>query len=191
LCREFDDPKEVASPCTIYQPPSAPITNDFRYWGKGVLPSHTLSARNLIPPFKCPTRKRRNSSLHPNLDRLPRTQKHIGNKLCTRTRTQIKCRPVLVCSLFPDDIRVLFLEEFVEAVFPGALEGVADEGGGPAGEVSADSFCAEDFGEGFGVGFVERGIDLAAAFYLTVRVYLGEMVWRGGASGGGVPSRGG
>jgi hypothetical protein len=68
--------------------------------------------------------------------------------------------------LLAHDVCILFLEEFVEAVFPGALEGVADEGGGPAGEVSADSFCAEDFGEGFCVGFVERGVDLAAAFYL-------------------------
>jgi hypothetical protein len=110
-----------------------------------LIPRHALGARNLIPALQRPTRKRRDGSLHPNLDRLPRTQEHVGNKLCTRTRAQIQCRAVLVRRLLAHDVCILFLEEFVEAVFPGALEGVADEGGGPAGEVSADSFCAEDF----------------------------------------------
>jgi hypothetical protein len=163
LCREFDDPKEAASPCTIYHQP---------HNKRSILPSNALRARNLIPPLKRPTRKRRNRRLHPNLDCLPRTQETIGNKLCARTGRQVKCRSVLVRRLLADNVGILFLEEFVKAVFSGALERVADEGGTPAGKVSADSFCAEDFGEGFCVGFVERGVDLAAAFYLNVRVYL-------------------
>ena len=58
------------------------------------------------------------------------------------------------------------LEDFIETIFAGALEGVADEGGGPAEKDAAQAFFGVDGAPGLDVGFVEIGVDLAAAFYL-------------------------
>lgn len=44
------------------------------------------------------------------------------------------------------------------------MEGVADEGWGPASEYSTETFLLEDCSPGLDVGFVEVGIDLTAAF---------------------------
>ena len=57
-------------------------------------------------------------------------------------------------------------EDFVEAVFAGSLEGVADCGGGPAEEDTTEAFFGVDGAPGGEVGGVDVGVDLAAAFYL-------------------------
>lgn len=62
-------------------------------------------------------------------------------------------------------VAVGVLEDFVEAVFAGALEGVADEGGGPAEEDAAEAFGGVDAAPGAQVGGVDFRVDLAAAFY--------------------------
>jgi len=49
------------------------------------------------------------------------------------------------------------------------LDGVADEGGGPAEEDAAEAFFAVDGAPGGEVGGVDFGVDLAAAFYLVGR----------------------
>ena len=61
-------------------------------------------------------------------------------------------------------------ENLVETVFAGALEGVADEGGGPAEEDAAETFFGEDRTPGRDVGFIDSGVDLAATFYLVERL---------------------
>ena len=48
------------------------------------------------------------------------------------------------------------------------LEGVADEGWSPAGEVSSQSFGSVDFGESFDVAFVQLGINLTTTFHLQM-----------------------
>lgn len=57
------------------------------------------------------------------------------------------------------------LEDLVEAVFAGALEGVADGCRGPAREDAFEAFGGEDLAPGLDVGFVQGRVDLAAAFY--------------------------
>ena len=54
------------------------------------------------------------------------------------------------------------------------MEGVADEGGGPAEEDAAETFFGEDGTPGGDVGCVDFGVDLAAAFYLVER----KVSWR-------------
>ena len=49
------------------------------------------------------------------------------------------------------------------------MEGVADEGGGPAEEDAAETFFGEDGTPGGDVGCVDIGVDLAATFYLVER----------------------
>jgi hypothetical protein len=48
------------------------------------------------------------------------------------------------------------------------LEGVADEGGGPAEEDAAEAFGFVDAAPGGEVGGVDFGVDLAAAFDLCI-----------------------
>jgi hypothetical protein len=59
------------------------------------------------------------------------------------------------------------LEDLVEAVLAGALERVADKGGCPTEKDASEAFFAIDLAPGFRSGFVEFGIDLAAAFDLS------------------------
>ena len=73
-----------------------------------------------------------------------------------------------------ESLAVEVFEDFVETVFAGALEGVANEGGGPAEEDAAETFFGEDGTPGGDVGFVDGGVDLAATFYLKGR----EVSWR-------------
>ena len=72
-----------------------------------------------------------------------------------------------------ESLAVEVFEDFVETVFAGALEGVANEGGGPAEEDAAETFFGEDGTPGGDVGFVDAGVDLAAAFHLKGR----EVSW--------------
>lgn len=55
------------------------------------------------------------------------------------------------------------LEVLVETVFPGALEGVAQEGGRPAEEDAAEAFFGEDGAPCGDVGCVDLGVDLTTA----------------------------
>ena len=68
-------------------------------------------------------------------------------------------------------LAVEVLEDFVETVFAGALEGVANEGGGPTEEDTTETFFGEDGTPGGDVGFIDGGVDLAATFYLKGREF--------------------
>ena len=77
-----------------------------------------------------------------------------------------------------EPVAVEVFEDLVETVFAGALEGVADEGGGPAEEDAAETFFGEDGTPGGDVGFIDIGVDLAAAFYLNEREVRWCYCWR-------------
>ena len=68
-----------------------------------------------------------------------------------------------------ESLAVEVFEDFVETVFAGALEGVADEGGGPAEEDAAETFFGVDGTPRGDVGLIDTGVDLAATFYLVER----------------------
>ena len=59
------------------------------------------------------------------------------------------------------------LEDLVEAVFPAALEAVANESRGPAEEDTAEAFFGVDGSPSGEVGGVNFGVNLPAAFYLV------------------------
>jgi hypothetical protein len=126
-----------------------------------IQPGIPLLLHDLPPTLPQRTRIRRQRSLHPDLNRLKRAQKDIRQKLGASARAQIHDRLVHVGKQV---VAVQVLEDLVEAILPRALEGVADEGRGPAEEDAAEPFLAEDGGPGLEVGFVEIGIDLAAGF---------------------------
>lgn len=131
-------------------------------------------------------RKRRQRRLHAHLDGLHRTEGHISEEFGRGTGTKedngaVRIREQLVS--------VEVFEVFVEAVFTGALEGVADEGGGPAEEDAAKAFFGYDGAPSGEVGGVDFGVDLTAAFYKVERgngcvswacgegLVLGMVVW--------------
>lgn len=128
-----------------------------------VQPRHPFLAHHLPPPFPQTPRIRRQGRLHPHLDRLKRTQRHVRQKLRARRRAQVDERLVRVGE---EPLPVQVLEDLVEAVLARALERVADEGRGPAEEDAADAFAGEDGAPGGEVGGVDFGVYLAAAFYL-------------------------
>ena len=66
-----------------------------------------------------------------------------------------------------EPVAVEVFEDFVETVLAGALEGVADEGGRPAEENTAQTFFGEDGTPSGDIGFIDIGVDLAATFYLS------------------------
>ena len=100
---------------------------------KRSIPSHSLSTSNLIPPLQSPPRKRRDSSLHPNLDSFPRTQENIGDEFSGGRGSEVECCTVFMGRFFAYEVCVFFLEEFVETVFSSAwkmgLAGVGSRGG--------------------------------------------------------------
>lgn len=107
-------------------------------------------------------RKRRQCRLHAHLDGLHRTEGHISEEFGRGTGAKeddgaVRIREELVS--------VEVFEVLVEAVFTGALEGVADKGWGPAEEDAAEAFFRYDGAPCGEVGGVDLGVDLTAAFY--------------------------
>jgi hypothetical protein len=108
--------------------------------------------------------ERRQCRLHAHLDSLQRAQRNIGKELGRGRGSEEHDRLVHVgCELVAIDV----LEDLVEAVLAGALERVADKGGCPTEKDASEAFFAIDLAPGFRSGFVEFGIDLAAAFDLS------------------------
>lgn len=88
---------------------------------------HPFLGDDLAPPFPQRVRKGRQGGLHAHLDRLKGAQQHVGEELGGRARGEEHDRPV--GGGREQVVAVLVLEDLVEAVFPQALERVADEGG--------------------------------------------------------------
>lgn len=127
-----------------------------------IQPSKPLLLHNLSPSLPQRGRIRRKRSLHPDLDRLERTQEQIRQKLSTSTGTQVHDRLVHVGK---HPLAVLVLEDLVEPVLSGTLEAVSDESWGPAEHDASNAFGFVDLGPGLRVGLVECGINLATTFY--------------------------
>ena len=71
------------------------------------------------------------------------------------------------------------LEDLVETVLAGALEGVADQGWRPAEENAPEAFFGVDCAPGLDVGAVEFGVNLATAFHLQPgELAMAEGPWR-------------
>lgn len=128
-----------------------------------VQPTHTLFADDLGPAFPQRMRKRRQRSLHADLDRLHGTQGEICEELSRGRGSE-------VYDLFREAGRQLIavevLEALVETVFASTLHRVADESRGPAEEDAAKAFFGVDHLPGLPVGLVETRVDLTTAFYL-------------------------
>lgn len=100
--------------------------------------------------------------MHADLEGFEGAEEEVGDEFCGGGGSEEDERLGGVGEEF---LAVVVFECFVGSVFAGSLEGVADEGGGPACEDAAEAFLFEDCAPGLGVGFVEGGIDLTAAFY--------------------------
>lgn len=122
-----------------------------------------LLTHNLSPPFSHRIRKRRQRRLHPHLDRFKRAEGQVGKEFSAGGGAKIDDCFVGVGEHL---VAVEVLEDFVEAVFAGALEGVADVGGRPAEEDAAETLFGVDGSPGLEVGRVDFGVDLTAAFHL-------------------------
>jgi hypothetical protein len=126
------------------------------------------STNALLPDDLCPSlpqrmRKRRQRSLHADLDSLHGTQGEISEELGGRGGGK---EDDLFRGAGREPLAVEVLEDLVEAVFACALHAVADEGWCPAEEHAAQTFFGVDHLPGLRVGLVEGGVDLAAAFHL-------------------------
>lgn len=99
--------------------------------------------------------------MHTDFDSFQRTQSHIREKLSTGAGAEVdECSVRVGEELFA----VPILEYFIQTVFTGSLEGVSHKCRGPAEEDASDTFLCEDGAPGGHVGFVDVGVDLAAAF---------------------------
>lgn len=131
-----------------------------------IQPPHPLLLRHLPPAFPQRARVGGQRRLHADFDGFERAEGDVGEELGAGGGAEVDERFVGVGE---GSFAVEVLEDFVEAVFAGALEGVADEGWGPAEEDAAQAFFGVDATPGGEVGGVDCGVDLAAAFYLVGR----------------------
>lgn len=99
--------------------------------------------------------------MHTDFDSFKRTERHIREEFCAGAGAEVDECPVRVGE---ELFAVPVLEHFIETVFTGSLERIPDKSGRPAEEDSANSFFREDGAPRGEVGFVDVGVDLAAAF---------------------------
>ena len=125
---------------------------------------HTLLRRHFSPTLPQRPREGRQRRLHADFDGFERTEGNVGEELGRGGGAEVDEGFVRVGE---ELVAVEVLEDFVEAVFSCALEGVADEGGGPAEEDAAEAFGGVDGAPGGEVGAVDFGVDLAAALDLV------------------------
>lgn len=108
----------------------------------------------------------RQRGLHPDLDGLERAEGDVGEELGRGAGGEVYGGRVGGGGGGEELGAVVVFEDLVEAVLAHALEGVAEQGRGPAEEDAGQAFGGVDGAPGRDVGGVEGGGDLAAAFYL-------------------------
>lgn len=88
------------------------------------IPRNTLLVNNLFPGDPQVWCEWRHTRLHPDLQRLKWTKRHISKELCTGT-----CRQEHGCliGLWEEAVAVQVLEDLVETVFPTTLEAVSNQ----------------------------------------------------------------
>lgn len=99
--------------------------------------------------------------MHTDFDSLKRAESHIRKEFCTGAGAEVDECAVRVGEKL---LAIPVLEYFVESVFTGTLEGVADKGGRPTKKDAANTFLCENRAPGGEVRFIDAGVDLAAAF---------------------------
>ena len=117
---------------------------------------------NLAPAFTKIVCKRRQCSLHADLEGLEGAQEQIGNGLSSGRSTEVNDGFVGVGEQL---LAIGVFEELVGAVLASSLERVSNESGGPAEEDTAESFFTEDCAPGLEIGLVKLAVYLATAFY--------------------------
>jgi hypothetical protein len=131
--------------------------------GKSVyIPRIAFLLNNLAKSLLHRVRKRRKRSLHPDLDSLKRTKRKISQELSTRTTGQEDSRLIGIGEQL---LAIGVFEHLIEPIFSTTLETISHERGGPAEKHPAQALDLVDGFPGAEVGFIEVGIDLAAAFY--------------------------
>jgi hypothetical protein len=122
------------------------------------IPGNPLLLHNLRPALPQRVRVGRQRRLHAHLDGLERTQRDVGEELGRRRRAQVHDRLVHVGE---EPLAVVVLEDLIQAVLAGALEGVADERGRPAEEDAAHALVGVDLAPALDVGLVDVWVDLS------------------------------
>lgn len=132
------------------------------------MPAVALLSDNLAPTLPQAPSERRQRRLHPDLDRLKRTQEDVSNKLCARRSSEKQHGLVDVGK---ELLAIVILEDFVEPIFAGALKRVSDEGRGPTEEYPPEALFGVDCAPGLHVGRVDFGVDLTTALDEIERCY--------------------
>lgn len=152
--------------CVRYLPPPQRIQSLIQS-------SNPLFRRHLCPSFPQGVRIRRQRRLHSDFHSFKRAQCEIGKEFSRGGSTEVdNCFVGIGEELFA----VVVFEDFVETVFTGALEGVANCCGRPTEEDATEALLGEDAAPGGEVGGVDTGVDLPAAFYLEVYADLAKAV---------------
>jgi len=128
-----------------------------------IQPTGPLLRDHLAPPFAEAMGVRRQCRLHPHLDGLERTQRHIREELGACGRREVHDGSVRGGE---DLFAVQVLEHFVEPIFPSALQSVADECGTGAEEDALEALLGHDGAPGGEVGGIHLRVDLTPAFDL-------------------------
>lgn len=118
--------------------------------------------------------KRRQRSLHAYFYRFKRTQERVREEFRGGGGTEVDDCFVGIREHF---VAIEVLEDLVESVFAGALEGVAYECWGPAEENAAETFFGVDAAPSGEVGGVDFWVDLPTAFYLFEQMSAIKIRW--------------
>jgi hypothetical protein len=110
-----------------------------------------------------------------DLDGLPWTEKNISNELSRSRSNQEKTSLVLDSVLLTSPVGILLLEQLVETVFTGTLEGVTNQSGTETSEDTTQSLLGNDGSPGLEVALVKRGVNLSSA--------LDQIQWGHGSVG--------
>lgn len=123
-----------------------------------------------MPALAQVVRERRQRGLHADLDGFPRAQGDVGEEFGRGAGAQVEEGAVGVGE---EAVAVEVFEVFVEAVFAGALEGVADGCWRPAEEDAVEAFFGVYRLPALDVGGVDVWAYLASAFDDVQRCYGG------------------
>ena len=125
------------------------------------VPGYAFFGHDARPALAQVFRVRRYRRLHAHLDSFPRAEGHVGKELGAGRRTQVHERSVHVREQL---VAVPVFEHLVEPIFARALEAVADEGGRPPEEYTAQPVSPIYFCPALDIRLVNVRVYLASGF---------------------------
>lgn len=125
--------------------------------------TETLGSSDLLVTIKNRGSEGGDRGLGLDLNGLPRAEQDICNQLSGSRTGKVNESSVLVGSLLTNNVGVLLLEELVETVLTGTLEGVTDDSGTETGEDTTETLGSNDRLPSLEVTSVETRVDLSAA----------------------------